>query len=90
MKIRAHVIISGRVQGVFFRAAIMEEATEHHVTGWAHNTSDGRLEAVFEGEQENVNKMVEFCRRGPPAAKVTSIEIVKEAYTGEFTDFRPR
>jgi acylphosphatase len=90
MKIRAHVVISGRVQGVFFRARITEKATEHHVTGWARNTSDGRLEAVFEGEQEDVNEIVEFCRRGPPAARVTSIEIVKGAYTGEFAYFRLR
>jgi len=90
MKIRAHVVISGRVQGVFFRATMMEKATEYHVTGWVRNTSDGRLEAVFEGEQGDVNEMVEFCRRGPPAARVASIEIVKGAYAGEFTDFRPR
>jgi acylphosphatase len=90
MKIRAHVTISGRVQGVFFRATIMEKAAENHVAGWVRNTSDGRVEAMFEGEQEDVKEIVNFCRSGPPAARVTSVEIIKEAYTGEFTDFRSR
>ena len=90
MKARAHVYISGRVQGVFFRSETMYEARKRKVTGWVQNTPDGKVEAVFEGEEREVNKMVEFCKRGPPAAKVTSIQILNEPYSGEYTDFEAR
>ena len=59
MKVRAHIFVSGRVQGVFFRVETRNEATKRSVSGWVRNTSDGKVEAVFEGERENVEKMVE-------------------------------
>ena len=84
---RAHVYISGRVQGVFFRYETRDKAARHNVTGWARNLSDGRVEAVFEGEKENVERLIEFCRRGPPGAHVTKVEVTRETYTGEFKNF---
>ncbi len=88
MKARAHVFISGRVQGVFFRSETRREARRHNVTGWVRNLPDGRVEAVIEGEKEGVDRLVEFCKRGPPGARVTKTEVAEEAYAGEFSDFQ--
>ena len=87
-KARAHVYVAGRVQGVFFRTATQDEAASQGVTGWIKNRSDGRVEAVFEGEKDKVERLVDFCRHGPYDARVTKIEILWEAYEGEFRDFR--
>lgn len=85
---RAHVYVAGRVQGVFFRTATQDEAANQGITGWIKNRHDGRVEAVFEGEKDKVEKLVEFCRHGPFGARVTKVEIFWEAYIGEFRDFR--
>jgi len=90
LKIRAIVCVSGRVQGVFFRSETQDEAMRHGLTGWVRNLPDGRVEAVFEGEKELVDKLIEFCRRGPPGARVANVEVVWENYTGEFRGFRVR
>lgn len=90
MKVRAHIFVSGRVQGVFFRSETKREAKKHNVTGWVRNLPDGRVEAVFEGEEENVKQLINFCRHGPPGAKVTGVEVKWESYTGEFKDFEIR
>lgn len=90
MKVRVHVFVSGRVQGVFFRDETRRHAVKHNVTGWVRNTYDGRLEAVFEGEKEDVEKLVEFCKKGPSYAKVTNVEVTEEKFVGEFRDFRIR
>jgi len=90
MKVRAHVFVSGRVQGVFFRSETRYEANRRNVAGWVRNTSDGRVEAVVEGEKEDVEKMIDFCRRGPPGARVTKVDAQWEDYTGEFRDFEIR
>jgi acylphosphatase len=87
MKTRAHVYVSGRVQGVFFRSETIQEATKQNVTGWIANLPDGKVEAVFEGEEQQVNKMIDFCRHGPPAARVTSIQVLQEPYSGKYTSF---
>ena len=84
---RAHVRVSGFVQGVFFRYETRDLALKLGVNGWVRNLPDGRVEAVFEGERERVEKMVEFCRKGPPGARVTDIEISWEDYKGEFKGF---
>ncbi|MEM4674702.1 MAG: acylphosphatase [Nitrososphaerota archaeon] len=88
LKVRARVIVSGRVQGVFFRDTTRREAKQRGVTGWVRNLPDGRVEAVFEGEKEAVEALIEFCKRGPPAARVTNVEIFWEEYKGEFKDFK--
>lgn len=84
---RVHVIISGRVQGVFFRAETQRTAMNFNLAGWVRNTADGRVEAVFEGEDENVDKMIAWCHIGPPAARVQEVIAEEEPYTGEFRDF---
>lgn len=88
MKTRAHVFVSGTVQGVFFRSEVRRLAHRRHVTGWVRNLSDGRVEAVFEGEQGSVDEVIQFCRKGPPGAQVSKIEALVETYTGEFGDFQ--
>jgi acylphosphatase len=90
MKARAHVFISGRVQGVFFRSEIKHEAAKYGLSGWVRNLPDDRVEAVFEGEQEDVKKLLEFCKKGPPGAKVTRIDVIWETYSGEFRGFEIR
>jgi len=84
---RVHVYISGRVQGVFFRAETQRAAKGFNLTGWIRNISDGRVEALFEGEDESVDKMLDWCHIGPPAARVEEVLITEEPYTGEFHDF---
>ena len=81
--VRAHVWISGRVQGVFFRACTVDEAVASGVNGWVRNSSDGRVEAVLEGERSAVEAMIAWCRKGPPAARVSSVEVVWEEPKGE-------
>ena len=90
MKIMAHVFVSGRVQGVFFRSETRYKANRRNVTGWIRNTSDGRVEAIFEGEKEDVERMIDFCRRGPSGARVMKIDVRWEDYIGEFKDFKVR
>jgi len=72
---RVHVYVSGRVQGVFFRATTRETARERGVDGWVRNLDDGRVEAVFEGPEAAVDALVEFCHQGSPAANVTEVEV---------------
>jgi acylphosphatase len=88
MKVRAHVFINGRVQGVFFRVKTRDEAAKRNVTGWIRNTSSNRVEAIFEGEKSAVERLIDFCRRGPPSARVTGIDFQLETYTGEFKVFK--
>jgi len=71
---RAHVFVSGRVQGVFFRNTTQEEARKRGVDGWVRNLDDGRVEAVFEGPEEGVEEMVEFCHEGPERARVEGVD----------------
>jgi acylphosphatase len=77
-RVRAH----GRVQGVFFRDSVRREAARHDVAGWARNCSDGTAEAVFEGSQSAVETMVEFVRRGPGHAAVSSVDVADETPEG--------
>lgn len=88
MKARARVLISGLVQGVFFRSFTKEKADSLGVTGWVKNLPDGRVEAVFEGEKEKILKMLELCEQGPPSARVENIQVFWEEFKGEFGDFR--
>ena len=90
MKVRAHIFVSGRVQGVFFRVETRYEAMKRNITGWVRNTSGGRVEAIFEGKREDVEKLIEFCRKGPSGARVTKVDVQWEEYSGEFKDFKIR
>ena len=82
-RVRVRARIRGRVQGVWFRGATAEEARRQGVDGWVRNCADGAVEAVFEGRPESVDAVVAFVRRGPPAARVESVELGKEAPAGE-------
>ena len=84
---RLHVYISGRVQGVFFRAETQRAAKGFNLTGWVRNMADGRVEALFEGEDKNVDNMLAWCHIGPPAARVENVLTEEEPYTGEFRNF---
>jgi len=90
LRVRAHVYVSGRVQGVFFRSETQDEALRLGLTGWVRNLPDGRVEAVLEGEKDMVERLIEWCRRGPPGASVTKVEVAWEDYRGEFRGFRVR
>lgn len=87
MSVRAHVWVSGRVHGVFFRATTRRVAKRLGLTGWVKNLRDGRVEAIFEGSRENVDEMIKFCNEGPPAANVKNVEVKWEDPTGKFEDF---
>ena len=86
-KVRVHVIIEGRVQGVFFRYRTQEMALKLDVKGWVKNRWDGSVEALFEGDKKKVDQIVQWCRRGPSQARVTNVHTTWENYTGEFEDF---
>ncbi|RLE60332.1 MAG: acylphosphatase [Thermoprotei archaeon] len=88
--VRAHIFVSGIVQGVFFRATMREVARKYGVTGWVRNLPDGRVEAVLEGPEEAVKKVIEWAHRGPPLARVEKVEVKWEEYKGEFKDFNIR
>ena len=86
MKSNVHVIISGRVQGVWFRTSTKEKAKELGLTGWVRNTLNGDVEAVFEGEEEIIKKMINWCNSGPPMARVKNV-VVKKQQTIGFNEF---
>ena len=90
MLVRARVLVGGRVQGVFFRFETRRLARRLGVAGWVRNCRDGRVEAVFEGEKEDIERMIEFCRRGPSGARVSNVEVRWEEPTGEFDGFNVR
>ena len=87
MKREARVIISGMVQGVSFRYFVASMAKKAGVSGWVRNTEDGKVEAVFEGDEDSVKKMVDSCRTGPPSSNVESIDVRWGAYSGKYERF---
>ncbi len=87
---RAHVLISGRVQGVFFRAYTQKAAEARGIRGWVMNTRDGRVEAVFEGEKEDIEDMIRWCHQGSPMSHITEVSVDWQEHVGEFRDFSVR
>jgi acylphosphatase len=87
---RFHAIIQGRVQGVGFRAFVVEKASELGLTGWVRNRWDGPVEVVAEGSRSDLEKLIAVLRRGPRMANVTAVDVDWEAPTGEFTHFYGR
>ncbi|MCF8001527.1 MAG: acylphosphatase [Halanaerobiales bacterium] len=85
--IRKHVFVSGRVQGVGFRATARNKAQSLNVNGWVKNLYDGRVEAVIEGEPDAVKQMTRFFKKGPRMANVTDYEIKDETPTNNFSTF---
>lgn len=89
-KARVHVFVSGKVQGVFFRQKTKRQAQSLGVKGWVRNLPDGRVEAVFEGEEAAVKALMDYCNHGPSIARVENVEVTYENYSGEFSDFQTR
>jgi acylphosphatase len=86
-KSRVKVIVKGIVQGVNFRYYSQRQAAKFNITGWVKNLPDGSVAAVFEGDEQDVEAMVQWCRRGPPSAHVTELIAQPEEYRGEFSSF---
>ena len=87
-KARAHIFISGRVQGVYFRENAVKKAQELGIFGWIKNLTDKRVEALFEGEKKKVREMIIWAEQGPKSANVISLEVGWQDYTGEFDNFQ--
>ncbi len=88
--IRARVIVTGKVQGVFFRAQAQEQASATGLTGWVRNRADGSVELTLEGPKEDVQHVIDWSYTGPPAAHVIGVEVFWEQSTGEFAAFETR
>lgn len=86
-QIRTEVLISGRVQGVWYRDSTRREAIALGLTGWVKNLPDGRVAAVFEGSAETVEQIIHWCWDGPPHARVDDISRIDKPAVGEFSDF---
>jgi acylphosphatase len=84
---RVHLLIKGRVQGVYFRQSMMETAEKNNVLGWVQNVPDNRVEAMLEGNDSNVDAVIEWANFGPAGAVVDELKIIEENYVGEFSDF---
>jgi acylphosphatase len=87
-KARAQVLISGRVQGVFFRAHTRDEARARGLKGWVRNLPDGRVAALFEGDKAVIDTMLTWCHQGPPYAHVDEVQVNWQPYVGDQEDFR--
>ncbi|MBN2060399.1 MAG: acylphosphatase [Deltaproteobacteria bacterium] len=85
--IRVRLIIEGRVQGVWFRDSTRTEARRLGVRGWVKNLPDGNVEALAEGPEDKVEEFIRYCRQGPPHARVTHVDEIREEWTGEFVSF---
>jgi acylphosphatase len=85
---RVHLLIEGRVQGVFFRASAQAEASRLGLTGWARNRPDGAVEIVAEGKRKKLDDWIAWCRHGPRGAGVENVRIEWEEFSGEFSAFR--
>jgi acylphosphatase len=88
--VRVRLLISGRVQGVFYRATCRREAEARGLTGWVRNLPDGRVEALLQGPKETVEEMVAWCYRGPEEAQVSGIEVASEEPRDDLAGFRIR
>lgn len=89
-RVRMHLVIEGRVQGVFFRAATQEQAHRLGIKGWVRNCPDGSVEVMAEGPREKAEELLGWCRQGPPRAHVHDVKLRWEEFSGEFPDFRIR
>jgi acylphosphatase len=88
--VRVRLFISGTVQGVSYRASTQEQARARHLVGWVKNLEDGRVEALAQGSKDKIGELVDWCRRGPPAAKVEKVVVGFEDVDDEFRTFEVR
>ncbi len=84
---RAHIWVSGRVQGVWYRATARDVAQRLGLAGWVRNLPDGRVEIVAEGDETALQEFIKWCWEGPPLARVDNVEVVWEPFKGEFDTF---
>lgn len=84
---RVHLYISGKVQGVYFRQGMKETAEKNNVKGWVKNLPDRRVEAVLEGEESNIDVVIDWSRFGPPGAVVEDLKILNENSSERLPDF---
>ena len=84
---RAHLIVSGIVQGVFFRSTSRHQALNLGLTGWVKNRRDGKVEIVVEGEEKAISNFIQWCHEGPTGARVDKVDLTWEDFTGEFSNF---
>ena len=89
-RVRAHLLISGLVQGVFYRQSTQRVASQYSVTGWVRNLPDGRVEAVLEGGEQDVQQVIAWCRHGPPQAEVGDVAVEWRPASGEDSRFAVR
>ena len=87
---RIHIFVTGRVQGVFFRQSTRVIAIKNNVNGWVSNLDDGRVEIVAEGQKQNIENLVNWCKTGPANSRVDEFELLDENYTDEFENFEVR
>ena len=87
---RAQIIITGRVQGVFFRDYTRKNTIKLGLNGWVKNLADGNVEAVVEGEEDRIEKLIELLKKGPPAARVKGVYVTWQKPENEFNDFSIR
>ena len=87
---RIRLIVKGRVQGVYFRASAVQQARHLGLTGWVMNHDDGSVEVVAEGVSENIKELIAWCRQGPPGARVDEVDVQRQDFRGEFSEFRIR
>ena len=85
--IRVRIYVSGKVQGVYYRQNTLQKAQELGIFGWVRNLSDGRVESVMEGSKVNIDKILAWCKQGPPDAKVEEVKFIDEPYKNEFSTF---
>jgi len=85
--IRVHLLISGEVQGVFYRASAREQAVNLGLKGWVRNLDTGEVEAEVEGPEGVVEDFIRWCRKGPPAASVSEVQVTRKDFQGEFRGF---
>lgn len=87
-RVRLH--ITGKVQGVWFRESLRQEAESRAIVGWVQNLEDGRVEALIEGREDHVDELIAWARQGPPNARVDDVELAKDDGTFPFTEFTVR
>ena len=85
-----HIFVTGRVQGVFFRQSARVMAIKNNVNGWVRNLDDGRVEIIAEGEKQNIDNLVTWCKTGPANSRVDEFELLNENFTGKFENFEVR
>ena len=88
VKIRGHIVVNGKVQGVYFRQNAQRICSEYGVTGWVRNVENGSVEAILEGDKSSVEDAISWFKVGPPNAHVEKIDLKYDSYSGEFQDFK--